>query len=71
MSSADRYRMRRRSGELACLVALAALASGCWLEPTQEPPPFDCANIDRAEERFPVECGDGGVPMDADVDAGP
>ena len=67
MSSADRRRLAR----WVFVLALLAPASGCWLEPSKDPPPFDCANFDRADERFPVECGDGGVPLDADVDAGP
>lgn len=55
---------------LRIAVALVALASaqGCGLERPPDPPPFDCARIDRAAERFPEECGDaldGGTPPDA------
>ncbi len=50
----------------AVLLALAC-AQGCGLDRPPDPPPFDCATIDRAEERFPDECAepfDGGVPPD-------
>ena len=49
----------------------AALAPGCWLSAPEDPPPFDCAAIDRAEERFPDECGgDAGVAEDAGAQDG-
>lgn len=61
-------------------IAIACFAlAGCGLERPPAPPPFDCATIDRAAERFPDECGpdtgvvdvDAGVTDDADVDGGP
>ena len=42
-------------------------APGCWPAESEAPPPFDCDAIDRAEERFPEECGDAGVSEDAGV----
>ena len=33
--------------------------SGCGLARPRDPAPFDCEAIDRAEERFPEECGEG------------
>jgi|JI10StandDraft_1071094.scaffolds.fasta_scaffold1578891_2 hypothetical protein len=56
----------RRRG--VALLALAASAlPGCWPGESSAPPPFDCATIDRAAERFPEECGDAGVSDDAGV----
>jgi hypothetical protein len=51
------------------VIGLLAFAQACGLERPPDPPPFDCAQIDRAAERFPDECGE---PMDAgpDDDAG-
>lgn len=50
----------------ALVVAAVALGlSACGLAPPAEPPPFDCAQIDRAEERFPDECADAGPDLDA------
>jgi hypothetical protein len=59
ISTPDHLRM------LVALVTLIA-AQGCGLERPPDPPPFDCATIDRAEERFPDECGE---PVDADDSA--
>lgn len=53
-------------------LALAVLASGCPLEAPPPLAPFDCGAVDRATERFPVECGDAGADLDAsaaDIDA--
>lgn len=53
-----------------CVALLALSASalpGCWPGESSALPPFDCATIDRAEERFPAECGDAGVSDDAGV----
>jgi len=63
----------------AALLTLATgLFPGCWPAESEAPPPFACSTIDRAAERFPEECGDAGVPDDAEVpsdggddDAGP
>jgi hypothetical protein len=65
-STPDRLRNGFRVGVV--LVALAS-AQACGLERPPDPPPFDCATIDRAAERFPEECGE---PVDAgeEVDAG-
>jgi hypothetical protein len=56
------------------VVVVALACGGCGLERPPDPPPFDCATIDRAAERFPDECGpDTGVPPEdaaADDDAG-
>lgn len=58
----------RDRGACVALLALSASAlPGCWPDPSSAPPPFDCASIDRAEERFPEECGDAGVIDDAEV----
>jgi hypothetical protein len=46
--------------------------AGCALPPPPAPRDIDCAQIDRAEERFPEECGEEGT-RDAeivDLDAG-
>ncbi|HEX6245593.1 MAG TPA: hypothetical protein VFZ61_31935 [Polyangiales bacterium] len=48
---------------LACCAA-----SGCALPPPPAPRDIDCEQIDRAEERFPEECGD--TDADATADAG-
>jgi hypothetical protein len=54
---------------LAMFVMFAGLA-GCGLERPKDPPPFDCAAIDRAAERYPERCGDAGTEIDAaEVDA--
>ena len=63
-------RLRLLVALAALVVALFALAvQGCGLERPPDPPGLDCDAIDRAEERFPDECGD---PVDAgeDEDAG-
>jgi hypothetical protein len=60
----------QRAG-LAFLLALCALSQGCALRRPPAPKDIDCAEIDRAEERFPDECGepepdsDGGSGEDA------
>jgi hypothetical protein len=69
-------RLRVRGGVVAVVIATLAVMHGCGLERPPDPPPFDCAAIDRAEERFPDECGepvDAGPEEDAGVaaDAGP
>ncbi len=46
-------------------LALVGSAPGCGLDRPPDPPPFDCATIDRAAERFPDECGE---PVDAGPD---
>ncbi len=52
------------------LLAALACAPGCGLERPPDVQPFDCETIDRAEERFPDECGEA-VDEDAgDEDAG-
>lgn len=53
------------------LVATLALvgASGCGLTRPPDPPPFDCATVDRAAERFPAECGEEASEDDAGVEA--
>lgn len=51
-------------------LGLSVGLSGCGWPPESEPPaPFDCDEIDRADERFPEECGDAGVG-DAATDGG-
>lgn len=50
----------------ACL-ALLVVTGGCWPPESTPPAAFDCRTIDRAEERFPEECSDAGVPADADT----
>ena len=52
-----------RISRLLLLASLVCVA-GCGLERPPDPPPFDCATIDRAAERFPDECGPV-VPDDA------
>jgi hypothetical protein len=52
------------------LLALSSASAGCGFERPPDPPPFDCAAIDRAAERFPAECGaleelDAGITADA------
>jgi hypothetical protein len=54
----------------ALLGAALGLASGCRIEPPPPLPPFDCATIDRAPERFPEECGDAGANDGGAPDAG-
>ena len=60
---------RRAKGLLLCLGAAVA---GCGFDRPADPPPFDCARIDRAAERFPAECAaledlDAGASPDAPV----
>lgn len=57
---------------LALLAALhLAAVGGCALSRPPDPPPFDCADFDRADERFPDRCGDdAGVEENEDDDAG-
>lgn len=44
---------------LALAIGLAAaVLTGCTVKRPPDPPPFDCARIDRAAERFPEECGE-------------
>lgn len=46
------------SDRLLVVIGLAfSSLAGCAVERPPDPPPFDCARIDRAEERFPEECG--------------
>jgi len=47
-----------------CMLLLA----GCPLPPPPAPEPIECEQIERAEERFPEECGDA---EDPDADAAP
>ena len=56
---------------LGLALASTGAVSACGLARPPDPPPFDCAAIDRASERFPDECpaaspdagvGDGGAP---------
>ena len=59
----------------AALVLVSLSGAGCRLVRPPDPPPFDCASIDRAAERFPDECGepiDGGEQGDGgeQVDGG-
>lgn len=67
----------RDRGLVVVMLALGLTLPGCWPAESEAPPPFDCDDIDRAEERFPEECGDAGVSDDAGVptdggdDAGP
>jgi hypothetical protein len=56
---------------LALVLLLSIALTGCWIEAPPPTPPFDCAAIDRAAERFPDECGDAGVDPDASLDGGP
>ncbi len=58
----------RRLG-LGLFVFVLLSAPGCWPAESTAPAPFDCDEIDRADERFPDECGDAGVSEDADVPA--
>lgn len=52
-------------------LALGLALGGCALTRPPDPPPFDCADFDRADERFPDRCGeDAGAEEDED-DAGP
>ncbi|MBX7191086.1 MAG: hypothetical protein K1X94_03460 [Sandaracinaceae bacterium] len=50
------------------LLAASLGLVGCGLERPPDPPPFDCAQIDRAEERFPDLCGPDAGPVDAGLD---
>ncbi len=50
-------------------VALVGLA-GCGLPRPADPPPFDCASVDRAEERFPDRCGEDTGVIDEDAAEG-
>ena len=52
---------------IAVALVMLVAAQGCGLERPQDPPPFDCEAIDRADERFPEECGGGAA--DAGTDA--
>lgn len=58
---------RGRTRAAAVLVLGASSLAACGLTRPEPPPPFDCAAIDRAEERFPDVCGD---PAPPDEDAG-
>lgn len=55
---------------ILALLALTAVAA-CGLEKPAPPPPIVCSEIDRAEDRYPDECGpdeeiaDGGSTDDA------
>ena len=49
------------------LLLAALTVVGCGLERPSDPPPFDCEQIDRADERFPEECGE---PVDEAADSG-
>lgn len=52
------------------IASLGALAlEACGLERPPDPPPLDCAAIDRAAERFPDECADAGPDPDAGTEA--
>ena len=62
--------MTSRDLRLGLVVLTLTLLPGCWPAESEPPPPFDCDEIDRAEERFPEECGDAGVSDDADVSDG-
>ena len=47
-----------------------SVIAGCALPPPPAPRAIDCDQIDRAEERFPEECGEpdadaGGADLDA------
>ncbi len=65
---------RRRARGAASVVAwriaatLVLVVGGCGLERPPDPPPLDCATIDRAAERFPDECAE---PADAGAEDTP
>lgn len=59
-----------RVASLLMVGVFAATAVGCGLERPNDPPPFDCERIDRAEERFPEECGPAPDASTSDPDAG-
>jgi hypothetical protein len=44
--------------ELLVRLSIALALAGCGLTRPADPPPFDCDAIDRADERFPDECGE-------------
>jgi hypothetical protein len=52
---------------LACLVSLA----GCPLPPPPTPRPIDCEEIERAQERFPEQCGESDAGSEDDAEASP
>lgn len=47
--------------------AVALWLAGCGLTRPSDPPPLDCASLDRAAERFPDECGESSEEPDAGV----
>lgn len=57
--------MRFRDLVRVAACAAVSTSAGCFLEPSPRPPAFDCATIDRADERFPEQCGDAGTSPDA------
>jgi hypothetical protein len=48
------------------LALVCCAAFGCALPPPPAPRDIDCEQIDRADERFPEECGDAGTDDTAD-----
>ena len=68
MTTSSELRRARRPLLLACV--LAAVPVGCGLERHAELPTFDCAAIDRAEERFPDVCDTSASDAGAAVDDG-
>jgi hypothetical protein len=59
-SSTNKARGLCSPGLFWWLLSLPLLA-GCPVPPPPDPPGLDCAEIDRAEERFPEECSDAGL----------
>jgi hypothetical protein len=52
-------------------LACALLLVGCPLPPPPAAQPIDCEAIDRAEERFPEECGDPDAAPEDDAQVAP
>gem|GEM_PF-3352068 len=71
MTSHSKRRRRARGAASVAAGRIAAtlvLVAGCGLERPPDPPPLDCATIDRAAERFPDECAE---PADAGPEDAP
>jgi hypothetical protein len=64
-------RWRAARTKLTCLLAASALSQACALRRPPAPEAIECEEIDRAEERFPDECGEAAADAGAESDAAP